>query len=103
MRESNSLRSFWLNATCLIALLTAVSLPMQAQYSSGIEGTVTDQSGAVVPDAQVVLTNQETQVTQTATANSQGLVRLLHLPPGRYAVSISAAGFSEWKQSDINV
>jgi hypothetical protein len=74
-----------------------------AQYSSGVEGTVLDQSGAVIPSAQVVLTNQDTQVKQSATANAQGYVQILHLPPGRYTVSVSASGFTTWAQKDIDI
>ncbi|HZY74020.1 MAG TPA: carboxypeptidase-like regulatory domain-containing protein [Edaphobacter sp.] len=75
----------------------------RAQYSSGIVGTVTDQSGAVIPAAQVTLTNQDTQVKQTAVADPQGLVQILHLPPGRYEVTASASGFSTWVQKDIDI
>ena len=92
-------RSAWL---CLAALFFA-TLPAFAQYSSGIDGTVTDSSGAVIPSAEVVLTNQDTQVKQTATSNAQGFVQILHLPPGRYTASVTAAGFTTWEQKDIDV
>jgi hypothetical protein len=75
----------------------------RAQYSSGIQGTVTDQSGAVIPNAQVTLTNEDTQVKQTATSNAEGFAQVLHIPPGRYEVTVVAAGFSSWQQNDINI
>ncbi|WP_158749606.1 carboxypeptidase-like regulatory domain-containing protein [Acidobacterium sp. S8] len=103
MRETNSSLTFWVRALCLAALLFAVTLPSRAQYSSGIEGAVTDPSGAVVPGAQVILTNQETQVKQIATANGQGFMQILHIPPGRYTVTVSATGFNTWVQKDLDI
>jgi hypothetical protein len=90
-------------ALCFAALLVPGTPSARAQYSSGIEGTVTDQSGAVVPGAQVTLTNQDTQVTQSAASNSQGLVQILHLPPGRYQITVTAAGFGTWEQKGIDI
>lgn len=87
----------------LIALLIAVTVPAFAQYSSGVDGTVTDQTGAIIPGAQVTVTNQATEVKQTAIANSQGFVQVLHLPPGRYTVQVSAPGFGAWVQADIDI
>ena len=87
----------------LFALLIASPFTAQAQYSSGIKGTVVDQSGAVVPNAQVTLTNQDTQVKQTATASEQGFVQILQIPPGRYTISVSVAGFTPWEQKDVDI
>ena len=103
MRETTSAVNFLAKALCLVALLIAATAPAMAQYSSGVEGTVLDQSGAVIPSAQVTLTNQDTQVKQTATANAQGYVQILHLPPGRYTASVMASGFTTWQQRDIDI
>jgi hypothetical protein len=103
MRETNLRLHFWVMALCFAALLVPGTPSARAQYSSGIEGTVTDQSGAVVPGAQVTLTNQDTQVTQSAASNSQGLVQILHLPPGRYQITVTAAGFGTWEQKGIDI
>jgi hypothetical protein len=100
MRELYFTSHLWAKALCLIALLMAAT-SARAQYSSGIEASVTDQSGAVIPNAQATLTNQDTQVSQSATSNSLGLVRILHLPPGRYRISVTAPGFAGWEQTDI--
>ena len=82
--------------------LTVVSTAL-AQYSSGIQGTVTDETGGVIPGAQVTITNQDTQVKQSAVANSQGFVQVLHLPPGHYVATVVATGFSTWEQKDIDI
>jgi hypothetical protein len=86
-----------------VALSIPVTVPVFAQYSSGVEGTLTDQTGALLPSAQVSVTNLATGVKETATTNSQGFFQVLHLPPGRYDVAISAAGFSPWVQADVDI
>jgi hypothetical protein len=91
-------RRWWLAAAFLAAVL-----PASAQYSSGIEATVVDQNGAVIPSAQVILTNEETHVQQTAVSNGQGLVQITHLPPGRYDMLVTAPGFSNWQQNGIDI
>jgi hypothetical protein len=81
----------------------AAASPVFAQYVSSIEGTVVDSSGAVVGSAQVTITNQDTNVSQTLTADNQGLFRFQELPPGVYRVEAKAAGFEVWKLTDIHV
>jgi hypothetical protein len=103
MRHSHPIRRFGVKLLCIVALLVAASATARAQYSSGIEATVADQTGAVVTNAQVVLTNQDTQVSQSAMSNSVGFVRIIHLPPGRYKVRVTAAGFESWEQIDIDI
>lgn len=72
-----------------------------AQFRSAIEGTVTDPSGAVVPDAQVTLTNLDTGLSQSAQTNSEGLFRFPSLGPGRYKVSATKLGFATTTQENI--
>jgi hypothetical protein len=103
MGETNKALSLFTRAFCLAALLIAATAPAMAQYSSGIEGTVLDQSGAVIPSAQVTLTNQDTQVIRSAVSNAQGSVQILQLPPGRYTVAVAASGFTSWVQKDIDI
>jgi hypothetical protein len=65
-----------------------------AQSSSGnIEGTVTDASGAVVPNAAVTITNKATSLARTSTANGQGQFSAPALPAGDYEVKVEASGF----------
>jgi len=103
MRSRNRARPFPSLVLIFVALSLSVTAPAFAQYSSGVEGTVTDQTGALLPSAQVSVTNLATGVKETATANSQGFFQVLHLPPGRYNVAISAAGFSPWVQADVDI
>jgi len=103
MRRRNQTLSSGTSVLLLAVFFLATAFRASAQYSSGIEATVIDSTGAVIPAAQVTLTNQETHVVQSATANDQGFVQITHLPPGRYQMIISAPGFAKWEQTDINI
>src|SRR5437763_5426202 len=56
-------------------------------------GTITDQSGAVVPNAKVTVTNVATGETREATTDSEGTYQVLLLPIGSYRVAVEASGF----------
>lgn len=73
------------------------------QFSSAIEGTVKDASGAVVPTAQVILANMNTDVRQTTTTNADGFYRFQSLAPGMYMVSASAIGFQTVTQENVQL
>jgi len=74
-----------------------------AQGLSGIKGTITDQSDAVVPDAKVTVTNTGTNVVHTATTTSQGTFFITDLIPGTYTVKIEKAGFQTASLNAVNV
>ncbi|HZI61190.1 MAG TPA: TonB-dependent receptor [Pyrinomonadaceae bacterium] len=83
----------------LFLLLPLVSA--NAQFRAGIQGTVTDSTGALVPDATVTLTNKETGAKQTTQSSGDGFYRISGLAPGRYSLVIEKTGFK--KQSFENV
>jgi hypothetical protein len=64
--------------------------------TGGINGVVTDLTGAVVPNAKVVAVNSNTNAEYQTTTDANGSYLLLDLPPGVYNVSISAAGLRQW-------
>ena len=64
-----------------------------AQYTSGVEGTATDESGSAVANARVVVTNQATQVTREITSNAAGYFLASDLAPGVYQVQVQMTGF----------
>jgi Carboxypeptidase regulatory-like domain len=66
-------------------------------------GTVTDQSGAVVPGVTVTITNQSTGAIRTVTADGQGNYALRDVLPDTYQVSVQAPGFSNFTQKNIQV
>ncbi|HTB96986.1 MAG TPA: carboxypeptidase-like regulatory domain-containing protein [Terracidiphilus sp.] len=96
-------RPFGLRALMALAFALLLATPGVAQYASGIEATVLDQGGAAVGGASCTVTNQDTQVQETAISDAQGDVRILHLPPGKYRIEISANGFEKWVQTGVLV
>src|SRR5712691_5816929 len=94
---------FCLHLCALFVLAIFLSMPALAQFRSGIEGTVTDPSGAVVPDAQVTLTNVDTGVSTTVPSNADGLFRFPSLPPGRYKLTATKQGFATTTQENITL
>jgi carboxypeptidase family protein len=99
--------SQWSGRICLSiltsCLIFAVASSLHAQALSGIQGTVTDQSGAVVPEAKVTVTNTATGVVSTATTSSVGTFTITDLIPGTYQVRIEKAGFQTSVIKGINV
>jgi hypothetical protein len=76
-----------------IALLLPVVMLAQSTTNGAITGTVTDPSGAVLPDINVNLKSLDKGFTQATTTNSQGFYQFPLLEPGSYSLTISAAGF----------
>jgi len=64
---------------------------------------VTDSSGAVIPNAEVSITNSATGVTRTVTSGSAGLYTAPNLLPGIYDIRITAPGFSTQVQKGITL
>ena len=67
-----------------------------------IDGTVTDPSGAILPNATVTIVNRLTNYSQTATTDSKGAFRLTNIPQNSYHVEVSAPNFTTSAQ-DVDV
>lgn len=80
-----------------IALACICSAPVSFSYAQSTQatilGTVTDSTGAAVPNATVMLTDTDAGVKRTVTTNSSGEYQVLNLTAGTYNVQISAGGF----------
>ena len=70
-----------------------VNVMAQLGGNGGIQGTITDPGGAVVPGASVVATNVATNVETTRQTNEAGLYVIKPLPPGEYKVVVKHTGF----------
>jgi hypothetical protein len=68
-----------------------------------ITGTITDPSGAVVPNASVTITNPSTNFSQSTTTGSDGSYRFGLVPPGTYTLDVKAANFGEVRASGLVV
>ncbi len=83
----------------LLLVVSSFAISASAQFSSSLQGAVTDPSGALVPNAKITLTNTATRVTQETTSGAKGEYRFLSLAPGSYDVVSSATGFAAAKVS----
>jgi len=86
-----------------VVLICAGALHAQTAVTGAITGYVKDPSGAVLTDAEVVVTNTATQVSDQATTNNSGLYRFPSLLPGTYSVSVTKAGFEKYIQEAVTV
>lgn len=87
-------RSIMLKVMLLITLMTCSVVTWAQTITGSVNGTVTDPSGAVVPNAKVVATNVETGVATETTTNNDGIYNIRFLQIGRYKVTITSAGFA---------
>src|SRR5205809_4040373 len=91
-------------AVFAVCLLLFSSPPrLHAQALSGIAGTVTDSTGAVVPDAKVTVTNTATGVMTQSVTSSVGTYTITDLIPGTYTVKIEKPGFQIVVVKTVNV
>jgi len=73
----------------------------QSLNTSQISGTVQDATGAVVPNAQVVLTKADTGFTRSVVTNSSGSYTAPDLQPGTYTLKVTASGFATYTANGI--
>ena len=98
------LRLLILRCVGLALIGLSASLPLRAQsFRGSLVGTVLDQSGAAVPNAPVVATNQATGVSRSTTTDASGDFSIPELPIGDYTVSVTVQGFTPVSQADIRV
>ena len=85
----------------LMGICLIVGTAMAQVKSSAITGIVTDASGALVPDATIVVTNEETNVTVQAKSNGAGEYTVPYLETGRYSVTVTEKGFETYRKTGI--
>ena len=87
----------------LLGAAVGAAIWAQTTTTGRVTGTVSDQTGAVVPNAAVQLLNVGTNATQTSTADSAGDFVFPPVPPGSYRVTVTMSGFRTAVVSDIAV
>src|SRR5215510_4768032 len=85
----------------LVLFISAFSVPLWAQGTAQISGTVRDQSGAVLPGVEVTVTQTETGVARNAVTNETGSYVLTNLPLGPYRLEAGLPGFRTFVQTGI--
>jgi len=73
------------------------------QANAGVTGTVTDASGAVVPDANVTIVNEGTSVSSKTVTTGSGTYSFTGLIPGSYTVTVEKSGFKKTIHNHVNV
>lgn len=97
-------RKLSLLLTIIFGVLFFVAPAVRAQVNTAtIYGNVTDSSGSQFPGAVVTITNEQTGATQSATTNQEGEFTFEFLQIGRYTLAISASGFKEQSQPNIEL
>ncbi|NOT59656.1 MAG: carboxypeptidase regulatory-like domain-containing protein [Acidobacteria bacterium] len=104
MKQALSRASGWLGCLLVALVLTcgtgSVGL---AQVSSQLTGIVTDQQGAVVPNASIVLTSDQTGDNRKTVSNSEGYFTFAAIPASVYTVTIEATGFAKWVRKGVTL
>lgn len=93
-------------ASVLVALFAAAVFcaPAWAQsYTGSVTGTITDPSGAVIPNAKLTLLDEQKGFTFTATSDSNGGYVIRQVPPGNYKLSVEAQGFRSESRPGIKL
>ena len=85
----------------LVLVLLLVVGTVWGGVTGSISGTVTDPTGAVVPGASITALNTDTGISTSTQTNTQGFYSFPVLPTGKYEVTIRAAGFEEYRQTDL--
>jgi hypothetical protein len=75
---------------------------LQAQnVTATLSGTVSDATGAVVPNATVILKSEQSGDTRRTLSNAEGYFTISAIQPGNYTVTIQAPGFEKWEEKGI--
>lgn len=98
-----SSRSWWPSLMVVAAALLLCARADSQELRASLTGIVTDQSGALIPDATVSAKNVETQVVAAAKTNTAGSYVLLFLLPGRYTVDVEASGFKHFVRENLTL
>ena len=101
MKATSLLR--WAVVAFLVFSSWNAPLKGQSAGTGALTGTVTDPSGAVVPDVTVTIVNAETNQTRSVTTGNDGVYKFTLLTPGSYKVRFSASGFKTSEVASVTV
>lgn len=88
--------------TCGLFLLLFLGTA-SAQFKAGIQGTVTDSGGGLIPEAKITLTDTENGTTKEATSSSEGFFRISGLAPGKYMLTVEKDGYKKAVLESVSV
>jgi len=85
----------------IVLLVATFCAAAGAQDTASITGTITDPSGAAIPNARVAVTNAEHGINRTGTTNGSGDYLFASLPIGSYDLTVSATGFKKFEAKGV--
>ena len=103
MTRSNLRRGLACFAALFILLTFVSTARAQSAVDGAVGGNVLDSTGAVVPNASVIVRNIGTNAQQQAVTDSSGYFRVIHLQPGIYELKIEASGFDTYDAKSITI
>jgi hypothetical protein len=90
-------------SSLVLAFLAVTNFSFSQTSSTSLRGTVTDQSGGLVPDVTVVLADTGSKTERTATTGAQGAYQFLFLVPGTYTLTVTGKGFARYQQTGLEL
>lgn len=103
---SQSSYSHWLRKIpwlLIPVLLFSVTIGRAQQLTATLSGTATDQTGAVIPGAKIVVKSESTGDTRNTVADGAGFWSVTALIPGSYSVTVSSKGFASWEETGVRL
>jgi Carboxypeptidase regulatory-like domain len=94
-------RGFVPSLVLLCALLVFLGSAFAQETTGGLQGIVKDPSGAIVPNAKVIVTAPDLIGSKEIVTDAAGYYRFTNLPPGNYTITVTAAGFSTNKHEFV--
>src|SRR5689334_22148657 len=94
----------WLRILVITMLALSIgAFQLKAQNTADVLGTVTDTSGAAVPNAKVTITNTGTSVARSMQTGAAGDYAFTLLPVGTYSVAVEANGFKMFQAPNVSI
>ena len=87
---------------CGLFILSAMIIA-NAQFRAGVQGTISDSNGALVPDAKVTLKDLETGKIQETNSSGEGFYRISGLAPGKYELTVEKAGYKKSLSENVTI
>ncbi len=90
-------------AGTLLLSTTATLANAQSGTTATISGSVTDDTGAVLPNVNVSIHNVETGIDRNTQTTGNGTYSVSQLPPGRYTLTVAQSGFKSFQQQNVTL
>src|SRR5208282_1600766 len=91
---------------CVLSLALGITQYATAQATISfalLNGTVTDEAGRTIAKATITVRSLDTNQTFTSVTNDTGAYALPNLPPGRYELAVSSAGFGKYTRTGVEL